>query len=220
MKRFNPIIFIMRARQIPESLESIAKFPYPKVWVEYYREREIEKEVWPKLFEEIVLKDYSHISIFSDDAFMDASAAKEVIETVKLNPVTCGWCNIDSGPLTNISKTPLIYAYPKAYRVKELMYTIEEVENYQEEVIQTWFTGFSMHTMSVDLWKRFPFMSYPGSAGNGYASDYHLCWRLQENNIPIAALKSGRIYHIRKNIEKQDFKVLAGVKEKNIRWEE
>jgi hypothetical protein len=219
MKDFKPIIFIMRARQIPKSLESIANFPYPKVWVEYYREREIEKEVWPKVFEEIVAKGYSHISIFSDDAVMELEAVTGVVEWSKKLNVICGWCNLDSGPLTNISKSPLVRDAP--YKgVNKLMYTISEVESHKNELISTWFTGFSLHTMSVELWERFPFMSYPGSAGNGYASDYHLCWRLQQNSIPIVALKSGRIYHIRKNIEKQDFKVLAGVRDKNIRWEE
>jgi GT2 family glycosyltransferase len=210
----------MRARQIQESLDSISNFPYPKVWVEYYREKQIQDEAWQGVFDEIVAKGYSHISIFSDDAVMEVEAATEVVEMSKKLDVVCGWCNIDSGPLTNISKSPLVHDHPKAYRVKELMYSIHEVENHKNDLIKTWFTGFSLHTMRVELWEKFPFMSYPGSAGNGYASDYHLCWRLQQNSIPIVALKAGRVYHIRKNIEKQDFKVLAGVRDKNIRWEE
>jgi hypothetical protein len=210
----------MRARQIPESLESIAKFPYPKVWVEYYREREIESEVWPKLFKQIVRKGYTHISIFSDDAVMKKGAVVGVIELAQSFAVTCGWCNLDSGPYSNISKSRLVKPYPKAGRVKNILYTIEEIEGYEGDLIRTWFTGFSLHTMPVSLWSQFPFQCYPGSLGNGYASDYHLCWRLQKNDIPITALKAGRIRHIRKDIEKQDFKVLAGIREKNIRWEE
>lgn len=220
MKDFRPIIFIMRARKIKESLDSIANFPYPKVWVEYYREKQIQDEAWQGVFNLIVKKKYTHISIFSDDATMEPELVTEVIELAKGNLVTCGWCNIDSGPLTNISKSPLVYDHPKAYRVKELLYTIEEVESHQDQIIQTWFTGFSLHTMPTELWGRFPFKCYPGSAGKGYASDYNLCWRLQKADIPIVALRAGRIYHIRKNIEKQDFKVLAGVRDKNIRWEE
>jgi hypothetical protein len=220
MKEFNPIVFIMRAREIPKSLASIKQFPYPKVWIEYYREKEIEGEVWPKVFDKIVRKGYSHISIFSDDAVMSKEAAIGVMELAQQYLVTCGWCNLDSGPYSNISKSRLVKPYPKAGRVKDILYTIEEIEEYKTAVIKTWFTGFSLHTMPTSLWKQFPFMCYPGSLGNGYASDYHLCWRLQKNEVPIIALKAGRIYHIRKDIEKQDFKVLAGIREKNIRWEE
>jgi len=209
MKDFKPIIFIMRAREIPESLESISKFPYPKVWVEYYREKEIQDEAWEEVFKLIVSKGYTHISIFSDDGVM----AKE-------HPVTCGWCNIDSRDLANISKSPLVSSPPLVATLQPLMYTIRGVENHSERLIRTWFTGFSLHTMSTELWGRFPFQCYPGQSGKGASSDFHLCWRLQEANIPIVALKSARIYHIRRNILRQDFKVLAGVREKNIRWEE
>ena len=151
---------------------------------------------------------------------MSEEAVTEVIEFSRNGQVTCGGCNLDSGPYSNISKSRLVKPYPKAGRVKNILYTIEEIENWEESMRQTWFTGFSLHTMPVDLWRQYPFKCYPGSLGNGYASDYHLCWRLQLNNILIVALKAGRIHHIRKDIEKQDFKVLAGIREKNIRWEE
>ena len=220
MKDFKPIVFIMRAREIQKSLDSIANFPYPKVWVEYYREKEIEEEVWEEVFAQIVAKRYTHISIFSDDGVMEPEQATEVIELAKERPVTCGWCNVDSGDLSNISKSPLAVSPPKVATLRPLLYTIRGGENHSERLIKTWFTGFSLHTMSTELWGRFPFQCYPGISGKGAASDFHLCWRLQQAKIPIVALKSARIYHIRRHIGKQDFKVLAGVRDKNIRWEE
>lgn len=219
--KFSPLVFVMRARDIKRSLGSIAKFPYPKVWVEYYTELQIEEVAWPKVLIEAIKRGHTHIGIFSDDAWASPETVVKIFEAAKEHPVVCGWCD-NQGEFCNLTKEPLKDCYPQieGWRLGDSLYKKEEVVNSKEEKIRTWYSGFSLHVMPVELWIRFPFQCHPGELRRGFASDQHLCWRLQEANIPIVALRDAVINHIRKEDKTlPENKVHVKSRECNIRWE-
>lgn len=217
----NPLVFVMRAREITEAIDSIRALPYSKVWIEYHWEEEIEK-VFPSILDAAIDKGYTHISIFSDDASMSVESAQLVLDTCSdENPATSGWCNVNEGPLTNIPKSKLKSPVPHR-EVYKTLYTIKEIVRHPNPLFETWMTGNSFHTMSVDLWKRFPFGVYPpmGKHIHGICSDYHLCWRLQQAGIKMTVVRDARITHFKGAGFRNIRKVLCGVRPKNILWDE
>jgi hypothetical protein len=224
----NPIIMITRVRNLKESLNSINALPYPKVWVEYHTEKEI-AEKFPSIIKEAKRRKYTHLAIFSDDGVISPESTEIIFDAAKFIPVSCGWCNMDAGPLSNISKSPLRDVNPTTNSYD--LFTITEILSHPDYSIRTWFSGASMHTMRLDLWVRHPYMCYRPVDSTikdykGHSSDYHLCIRLQNANVPIFAMKDSRIKHIRKDIRNsRENKLLFAKNPKSgvdysIRWEE
>ena len=52
--------------------------------------------------------------------------------------------------------------------------------------------------MSREMWQRFPFGVCEGSEV-GWASDYSLCWRLQQAEVPIVAARDAHVLHVKTN---------------------
>lgn len=220
--KFNPLIMIMHVRNIEKCLSGFDLLQYDKLWINYHTEGEIEK-AFPKVLQEIkALNIYSHLSIISDDGYIEKDCVENIYAFAEKYPVVCGWCNIDAvSPFSNISKSKLTIEVPTKNCID--LYTIKEVEDYKTEEIKTWFSGFSFHTMSIELWEEFPFGCYRKPNGITLASDYHLCYRLQQKNIPIVAVKSGRFLHMRKKVvlhqgivKQSNHVILVGVKPKSI----
>lgn len=226
--KINPIILITRVRNLKKSLKSIEALPYSKVWVEYHTELEISKK-FPAIVKSARHRGYTHLAVFSDDGIISPEGAEIIFDAAKYIPVACGWCNMDSGPLSNISKSPLRDVTPTTNSYD--LFTIDEILNHPDYSIRTWFSGASMHVMSLDLWKIHPYMCYGPKDPEvtdykGHSSDYHLCIRLQNASVPIFAMKDARIKHIRKDIRNsRENKLLFAKNPKSgvdysVRWEE
>ena len=217
-------IMVMRARDIEDSLKSIQALPYSKVWVEYHREKEIQK-IFPQVLGQALERGYSHLAIISDDGIVDDPEAADAIFTAALShQVVCGWC-YDSReqdeypvPLTNMSKKPL----DASTIVKKIdQMSVDEILN-GPPLFRTYFSGLSLHTMSLDLWRKYPFQCYMNShSGGGRASDFHICKRLQDAGIEITAVREGKIRHLGRKLAIASEKHLyCGQRPKAIRWEE
>jgi hypothetical protein len=181
----NPCLVILNPRRVPEALAAFDEVDLPKCWLTGYTENELQKAL-PAAVE---LSDYSHYVAVSDDVVVTPEAVGALLDvirrTVGINAVT-GWCNLDQGShahLANISLSRL-----PAERPSVGSYSFAEaavLEQAKSPTVRSWFAGMCLTGMSRRLWQQFPFRVYRGQRGKGFASDYHLSWRLQQANVPV-----------------------------------
>ena len=195
----NPLLIILNPRRISECLDSLAALDIPKAYLTGYTERGL---VDP--FNGVIkTTDYSHYLVISDDGVVRQDALDAVLDLLSGHPVATGWCNIDSElPTVNLTRSPLTgdAPHPNAYD----LYHWATVMGWPSEEVPTFFAGGCLTGMSRELWQRFPFDCY-GELGNG--SDFHLCLRLQQAEIPIGAARSGFVYHVKETWNRGDREV-------------
>ena len=193
----NPLLLILNPRDIRECVESIAALDIDKAWLTGYSEYGL-ISVIADLIDET---DYSHYLVLSDDAIASQHALEAVLELLWNHPVATGFSNLDCvEPWVNLAKTPLIGRNPGAGAYN--LYQWAEVLGYPSPVVPTYFAGMCLTGMSRELWQQFPFDCYNGDPGN--ASDFSLCLRLQDAEIPIVAAREGFVYHVKELWSKPD----------------
>lgn len=61
----------------------------------------------------------------------------------------------------------------------------------------------SLTGMSRDMWRRFPLGVYTNGSV-GWASDYHLSYRLGQAGIPIVAARAAYVDHVKERWQRHD----------------
>ena len=189
-------LVILHARQIREFEIATAELQIPKLWLTGYTERELSDGVFRWALEE---SDYDNYIVVSDDALVRQHALDGVVTALETGGIevatgysqrshTDWMVNVTSGPLKD-SKPSI-----DAYQFRQF----REVVSWPEPLVPTWFTGMSLTGMSKEMWRRFPFQCYAdGVMDNGYASDFNLSRRLQDERIPVYAVRESFCYHWR-----------------------
>lgn len=170
-------------------MESIQALPIDKLYLRGWTERAIADGAWKLVMDQPV----EWIWVTSDDVIIREPALDAVRALAGKHPVVTGYAQRSHTEwIVNLTNQALMLdnPCPEAYSFR----SFAEVVSYPEPVVPTWFTGMSLTGMSIDMWRQFPFNCYEDP---GYASDFHLSWRLQQAGIPIVAAREAFTYHWR-----------------------
>ena len=210
---------VMSCREIAPALDAIGSLPIDRLWINNLTEHQIQ-ENWPTIME--AASGYDRLLLVSDDAVPRAHALASVIRLLDDgHPVATGYSQLSYSDFrVNLNRTPLRDKTPSpdAYDLFQLYELLE----YPTEVVRSFITGFSLCGMSRDMWLDFPFRVYGGPpADNGWASDYHLSWRLQRENVPIVAHRDAFVWHHKTqwNVQDPDKKILCGIEPPSLMLE-
>lgn len=200
MTDFRPCLLVMNARQIPDCIASYAALDIPRAMLTGYTERELV----PVFADVIASTDYTHYLAVSDDAVVTRDALDAVLDLLERDaaPVATGWSNLDSTLATvNLTRSPLLgdWPVPEAYD----FYHWSEVLG-AGPVVPTFMAGMCLTGMSRGMWREFPFACFGSPEQSGFASDFHLCLRLQEARVPIVAARGGFCFHVKERIGHND----------------
>jgi hypothetical protein len=175
-----PLLLILNARRISECLDSYRALSIPKAYLTGYTERELE----PVIAELVASTNFSHYIAVSDDVVVSSRAVHAVQELLGGHPVVTGWCNLDQqDPRCSVVDRPLTGDTP---------------------TLRTWFAGMCLTGMSRDLWQQYPFRTFGPAGSAGWASDFNLCRRLQDDRVPIMAARDAGVLHVRERWDVQD----------------
>jgi hypothetical protein len=193
-----PLLLILNPRDIPECMDSFAALDVPRAYLTGYREADLISVI----AELITDTDYSHYVVISDDTVVRPCAVETVYALLDAHPVVTGWCNLDDvDARCSVVDRPLEGATPSRESYSFMHWS--RVVTHPEPTLRTWFAGMCLTGMSREMWQRFPFDVLAGSE-HGWASDYSLCWRLQQANIPITAARDGSVLHVRQRWDTAD----------------
>lgn len=190
-------------------MSSIAELPIDKLYLKGWSERAIADGAWKLVLDRKV----DWIWVTSDDVIIRPQALEAVRALTETNPVVTGYAQRSHTEwIVNLTDSALASGYPTAdaYSFR----TFADVVSFPSPIVPTWFTGMSLTGMSLEMWTKFPFDCFEDP---GYASDFHLSWRLQEAGVPIVAAREGFTYHWRNRWEDtsdaRDAKPVVGAKE-------
>ena len=193
-----PLLAVLNPRNIPECIDSLEALPVDKVWIKRMTEAQIAAE-WPRITTEARERGYTHLSVISDDTIVPQGSWNAIVQNAPADIPVTGWCNLQlhADSRVNLSDSPLqtvrpeivSYDFPTAWDVLA-----------GPELRPTFFTGMCLTTMPLKLWEDFPFMVYPP----GFASDYHLSWRLQAADIPIRCVRRAFVKHVKSTFNTTD----------------
>ena len=193
-----PLLVILNPRNIAECMASFSALDVPRAYLTGFRERHL-VDVMANL---VATTDYSHYVVVSDDTVVQRRALDAVYALLEQHPVVTGWCNLDdTDGRCSVVDRPLQGKTPSAASYGFMHYS--RVVTHPEPTLRTWFAGMCLTGMSREMWQRFPFDVLAGSE-HGWASDYSLCWRLQEADIPITAARDGSVLHVRERWDVTD----------------
>lgn len=189
---------VMNARTIPEVLSSIKALPIDQAWFTGYRVIELEAPINKFITE----TDYDNYIITSDDLMGDAHALGFVRDELTRSRVATGYCNLfPKSPLVNLITTPIP---PTPYREENgksyfqssptLFMTGKEADEYPERIFRVYFAGFALTGMRREVWLTHPFKCW--HKGTGMASDHTVCYSLQQDGIPIMAVRGAFSEHL------------------------
>ena len=189
----NPLLMIMNPRSIPETTEAFKALPIDRAWLTGYTEDQLQHE---GIVSEVVESTtYSHYLMVVDDSVVSERALTTVIHAAHVatdGPVT-GWANIThDGPWVNLSSQPIgpVTGTTVEELVPGLYHWTDVVAG--PEFFRTYIAGFSLTMMSREMWLQYPFQAF----GNA-KSDHCLCWRLQQDGVPITAVRDGFVRHLK-----------------------
>lgn len=189
-------VIVLNPREIRECVTSFAELPVPKVWITGFSEREISEGIFLAVLAQY---DFDRYFVVSDDVIVRPYAFDAIrhILDLHLAPVATGYSQRSHADWTvNLTRKPLMADWPVADAYDFLHF--REVVSHSEPVLETWFTGMSLTGMSREMWQRFPFQAFVADESpRGFASDFHLSKRLQDEGIPILAAREGFAYHWR-----------------------
>lgn len=180
-------------------MEAFAALDIPKAYMTGYTERELV----PVINRIVERGGYSHYIAISDDTVVRQRAVDAVMDLLHDHPIVTGWCNMDSTDARcGVIRTPLTTAVPTMESYDFIHWS--EIALYPEPARQTWFAGMCLTGMSRDMWLKYPFQVYGDPQGPGSCSDYHLCWRLQRDGVPIVAARDGGVFHVKETWNQPD----------------
>ena len=182
---------IMNPRRIDECIESFERMPIERAWLTGYSEREL-VDVVAQMLE--ATPEFTHYIWASDDLVVNEEALAAVLAALEDgHPVVTGYCNFDltDDPRVGLSMSPLLTERPtlESYDFP----TQQQIDEAPGDPVRTWFAGFVLTAMSREMWLRYPFQLGPAGA----QTDYSLCWRLQQDDVPIVAPKAARVLHVK-----------------------
>ena len=212
-----PLLIVMNPRRIPECVDAIDALSIDKVWVKNYTARELVDVIAD------IIADTEHdpIGIISDDARPDQAALDLVVDAYKPGSVYTGYCNLSEHDYrVNLSTAPLKIQFEATMDCYTFI-TKDELEAQPDALIRSWFAGHCFTFMSRDLWTRFPFGVVDSEKGT--QSDYHLCCRLQEDEVNIWAVRGAFVEHVKRYSNTGDDTagraLLVGVEPAEVVWD-
>lgn len=198
-----PLLMVLNARDMAECMASFRALDVPRAFLTGYTEREL-CTVIPRLIRDT---DFTHYVAVSDDVVVTRAAVDAVYQYLDGRPVVTGWCNLDgSSPLCSVVDRPLEVASPWGFPDVDTYGFMHwtKVAFSPQRLIRTWFAGMCLTGMSREMWQRYPFDVLPTEDGSGCCSDFRLCWRLQHDNVPIAAVRDAGVLHVRQQWDVPD----------------
>lgn len=208
----NNCLVILNPRDVRVAKNAIADLDIAKLWLTGYSEAELAESVFSWAIEESHFDNYLCIS---DDAILRAPALEAIVAALD------GGCEVATGYsqrshtdwTVNVTSGPLRDTHPTvdAYDFRQF----REVVSWPEPLVPTWFVGMSATGMSREMWRKYPFGCFTdGDRSTGYASDFHLSRRLQNDRVPVYAVREAFCYHWRNEWRHtnhpDDDKVLVG----------
>lgn len=203
------LLAILNPRRIVEFEKSLDALPVSKCRIRGYTEKEIEQGIWQQVLDGAEERGYTHISLISDDLIVTPRALELVLAHALPRPerVTSGWCNVDeTSPDSTVVTDPLKDPEPTATSYQFApWWTVLEGDRIQ----RSYFTGFTLTTLTLHLWKQFPYMTF----GEGWAADYHMSRRLYSKGIVIDTVKDAFCHHLKTHRGKPEM-----IKERQVRF--
>lgn len=146
---------------------------------------------------------YDRYALVSDDVVLKQSTYDFVMGLhTERGDVATGWCNLDNtGSDCTINTVPLTDNVPSLQAYNFL--PIEAAEQLPREPVRTYFHGYALTVMTRELWLRYPYLVY-GADHGGWASDFHQCVRLQQDNIPVWTHPFANMHHVKELANKRD----------------
>jgi hypothetical protein len=188
----NPLLLILNARDIPECMDSYRALTVPRAYLTGYTERQLV----PVIAELVETSGYTHFVCVSDDVVVPQRAVDAVYGLFEEHDVVTGWCNVDvhdgrctvvDAPLGGDGQNPTRDDYHWTHWTY--------AAHHPERAVRTWFGAMCLTGMTREMWRFFPFDVLGPTVG--WASDYSLCWRLQQADVPIFAARDGDCLHVK-----------------------
>lgn len=193
-----PIIAVMNARKMPDVIAALDSIKVDIAWMKGFWEVEL-NNVMRSVVERAEWEDYTHLALLSDDIVLQADSMHKVFDLIERgHPAVTAYCDMFRGsPDVNITKKPFDNTTEPLTRY--YLYTRDEADNYESDVIPTWFMGWGFSMMSIEMWKRFPFIALSDnpSRDKGWASDWHSSVRLHKASIPMVAPRGAFVQHLK-----------------------
>lgn len=206
-------VVVLNPREITEAIDGIRSLNVDTVWISYMPE----VDVAPAINRAIEQSDYDRYFVISDDAVPTPQAFAAILKLHDAgHPVVTGYCNLDSvQPLCNITTNELP---PPPPGLRDYLFVPTKKARAQKGPIATTFAGLVLTGMSRALWLRYPL----AVTANGGQMDYDLCYRLQQDGVPIVAPPDGFCFHVKERANEFDKnpakRLLIGERPPTITW--
>jgi hypothetical protein len=188
------LLIVMNPRRIPAAMSAFAALKNVTVcYIQGRTETEV-AQMFPKVIENWGRT--GHVGVVSDDVIVTQHAVDTVFglcDAIYGMP-TSGWCRLDhTSPTSSVCRTDLIDEHPTttAYQFESAEWVLAQSAPFTAS-----FTGLALHVMHTDWWEEYPFGVY-GEHTRGWASDYHLARRLNQNGVDILVHPEGYIDHLK-----------------------
>lgn len=215
------LLCVLKVREIERCLASYEAAPLNKVYIQGYKEVEIESMgAMDYVVEKAKRAGYTHLMMISDDATINNLAVSEVLRLTKQYGVGSAYCRLDyTSEWVNLATAP-----PSALRPRRMEdYNLIKYKKLPDGDFKTYFTGFALTCMSIEMWEKYPFQCfYDGNAQhNGSCSDYRLSVRLNADNVGIWTNKSTEVIHEKEKINTHHGQtLLIGPEYREIIWQD
>lgn len=194
------VLIVLNPRHIDECLDAIRALPIDRLWLSHMTELEIERRWTAEALP--LLEGYARAFIISDDAIPRPHALEALRRTLdEGHPVVTGYCNLASDDFrTNLTRAPLL---PRISKESYDLLTVAEVMESPSPLVPTYYTGFCLTGMPLDLWRRYPYVTEKLGA-DGCAADYSLSRRLTDDGVPIVAHRDAFVWHVKERWSEND----------------
>ena len=144
---------IMQPRDIPKAIDSLKAIDIDKVWFRGYTEREL-CTVLNKFIEDT---DYDFYWLISDDVIVDAKVWPILRGMVGTYDCVSGYCNLYQGSEhINLTHSPVKKHFTTSHEDYDWI-SFENIENQDNDIIESYFTGWAFTGMSRNVWLQYPF---------------------------------------------------------------
>lgn len=210
----------MNARDIPECLLSLRALKIDKAWFRGFTEKQLEEAI-PTFIE---ASDYERYILVSDDTIVTQQALDNLLKLQDAGPVVTGWCNIFPGQtLANLELRPIAINRDFYLRTRDEMpaflvplikwlwrktpikrlidhfiyrhFPDEEEIWAQEPLFRTYFVGWSLTSISREMWLKHGF-HYANTSKSGHGSDQKMSLDLAGENVVMLCARDSFIYHL------------------------
>jgi hypothetical protein len=144
------------------------------------------------------------VMIAPDDLVVSQQSVDAVSERYEQQPgVWCGWSNVDfTHPVTNLMLDAPTKPEPSHARDYDLL-PIYDVAT-RTEPFRVGFNGFTLLTMPASMWRDEATRIAPCGGGNGFSSDWSMCYRLAQLDIPITCTPYAYAPHLKVDYTRAD----------------